>query len=128
MLVEVASVALLVNLMGVYFFQRYTDEGRSFGARLGLAPVPQSSKDGDKSGNSSSFLNSSPHSHFTQNARQSNLKLVMLHIIADTLSSVGVIVSAVLVKGKALHVADTVVSLGIATLIVVIDEVTHVTS
>ena len=56
--------------------------------------------------------------HFTQNARQSNLKLVLLHILADTLSSVGVIVSAVLVKGKALHVADTVVSLGIATLIV----------
>ena len=56
--------------------------------------------------------------HFTQNARQSNLKLVMLHILADTLSSIGVIVSTVLVKGKALHVADTVVSLGIATLIV----------
>lgn len=55
------------------------------------------------------------HSH-TSNV---NVKGVFLHILADTMGSIGVIVSSVLIKNYDLLVADPICSMVIAALIVV---------
>jgi cobalt-zinc-cadmium efflux system protein len=107
-LLEVACVGLVVNLMGVYFFQRYTQgQGRSLGARLGITQI----------GSAGLSSRDSTQAALSSNARQSNLQLVLLHIMADTASSIGVIISAWLVKDSEMHFADAMVSMCISIVI-----------
>ena len=53
-----------------------------------------------------------------ETARQANVRLLLLHIVVDVLSSVGVIVVAYADTDKHRHIADPVVALLIAALIV----------
>jgi cation diffusion facilitator family transporter len=108
LLLEVACLGLVVNLLGVYFFQRFTQgQGRSLGARLGITQL----------GSAGLSSRDSTQAALSSNARQSNLRLVLLHILADTASSVGVIISAWLVRGSEMHFADAMVSLFISLVI-----------
>jgi len=107
---EVAAVGLVVNLAGAYFCQQWAAQGKPLGyRRLGsgrLEPIGQGIW---KSAGAGSGLD-----HET--ARQSNVRLLLLHIVVDVLSSVGVIVVAY-ADAEGRHVADPLVSLAIAALI-----------
>lgn len=55
--------------------------------------------------------------HDLSHGDNNNLKGVFLHVLADTLGSVGVIVSSILIKLYDLHISDPICSLIISTLI-----------
>ena len=55
--------------------------------------------------------------HDLSHGENNNLRGVFLHVLADTLGSVGVIISSVLIKAYDWHIADPISSLIISTLI-----------
>ena len=108
-MVHVAGVGLVVNLAGAYFCHKWAAQGKTLGYRLGfgqLEPIGQ--------GIWRSAATAGSRDHET--ARQSNVRLLLLHIAVDVLSSVGVIVVA-LADEQGRHVADPLASLAIAGLI-----------
>lgn len=114
----VSVLGLLVNLVGIYAFQH--GHGHSHGG----------SSHGHSHGGSSSHGHShnshSGHGHSHEfsidvdpnlSGNSQIMKGVFLHILADTLGSVGVIVSAVLMQMFGWMIADPICSMFIAVLI-----------
>ncbi|XP_044263238.1 zinc transporter 7 [Tribolium madens] len=103
----VSVLGLLVNLVGIYAFQHGHGHGHSHG--------------GSSHGHSH---NSHGHSHdhtldidVNASGNSQIMKGVFLHILADTLGSVGVIISAVLMQMFGWMIADPICSMFIAILI-----------
>lgn len=108
----VSVLGLIVNLIGIYAFQH--GHGHSHGGG--------GSSHGHSHGGSSHnhSHNSHGHSHddFELSSQNSAImKGVFLHILADTLGSVGVIVSAILMQMFGWMIADPICSMFIAILI-----------
>ncbi|CAB4255007.1 similar to Saccharomyces cerevisiae YDR205W MSC2 Member of the cation diffusion facilitator family, localizes to the endoplasmic reticulum and nucleus [Maudiozyma barnettii] len=57
------------------------------------------------------------HNHGDNGASSDNMRGIFLHILADTLGSVGVIISTLLIKLTNLHIFDPIASIMIASLI-----------
>jgi len=87
-LLTVSTLGFLVNLIGLFFFHDHHDHGH------------------DHAGHS--------HDHGHENE---NMYGVFLHVLADTLGSVGVIFSSILVKYYKMYVADPVCSFIISLMI-----------
>lgn len=115
----VSVLGLLVNLVGIYAFQH--GHGHSHGGGHGHSH-------GGKSGHGHSHDNHSllmgnshghehSHSHDVVGGNSQIMRGVFLHILADTLGSVGVIVSAVLMQMFGWMIADPICSMFIAILI-----------
>lgn len=102
-LLTVSIAGLLVNLVGIVAFRHTHTHSHSAGH-------------GHSHSHGHNHAHSHGHSHAGTNA---NLQGVFLHILADTLGSVGVIVSSVLIGQFGLLVADPVCSVFIAVLIFV---------
>jgi len=65
------------------------------------------------------FSQHSKHrSEFRNKARQENMKVLILHLFTDALSTIGVIISSWLVQSRGWHFADTLISILIAVMIV----------
>lgn len=89
-LIVVSTLGLLVNLIGLFVF----DAGHGH------------SHDGDG------------HDHDDDDSSNNeNMKGIFLHILADTLGSVGVVISTLLIKLTGWHIFDPIASIMIATLI-----------
>uniref|UniRef100_A0A8D3ASR0 Zinc transporter n=1 Tax=Scophthalmus maximus TaxID=52904 RepID=A0A8D3ASR0_SCOMX len=101
MLTPVSVGGLLVNLVGICAFSH----AHSHGAKS----CPSSDHGHSHHGHSHS-----EHSHGGMNA---NMRGVFLHVLADTLGSVGVIISTILIRQFGWLIADPICSLFIATLI-----------
>lgn len=91
-LLIVSVLGLGVNLIGLFFFHDHHDHG-----------------DHDNHGHS--------HGHDHHDHENENMYGVFLHVLADTLGSVGVIFSSVLVKYYKMYVADPVCSFIISLMI-----------
>nr|CAD7263497.1 unnamed protein product [Timema shepardi] len=108
----VSVLGLLVNLVGIYAFQH--GHGHSHGG----------SSHGHSHGGGSSHSHNNVYNHghdvgdFSGSDSQI-MKGVFLHILADTLGSVGVIVSAVLMQMFGWMIADPICSMFIALLIAI---------
>lgn len=109
----VSVLGLLVNLVGIYAFQH--GHGHSHGG---------GSSHGHSHGGASHGHSHNNHSHdfsvdIDNNAGENSqiMKGVFLHILADTLGSVGVIISAVLMQMFGWMIADPICSMFIAILI-----------
>ncbi|KAG5890214.1 hypothetical protein JTB14_028756 [Gonioctena quinquepunctata] len=105
----VSVLGLLVNLVGIYAFQHgHGHGGSSHGHSHG----------GASHGHSHSS-NNHHHSHEvdTDPGNSQIMKGVFLHILADTLGSVGVIISAVLMQMFGWMIADPICSMFISILI-----------
>lgn len=106
----VSILGLLVNLVGIYAFQHgHSHGGSSHGHSHGASAHGHSH-------------NSHGHSHDISDIELAGsnsqiMKGVFLHILADTLGSVGVIVSAVLMQMFGWMIADPICSMFIAILI-----------
>ncbi|ENN78166.1 zinc transporter 7-A [Dendroctonus ponderosae] len=106
----VSVLGLLVNLVGVYAFQH----GHSHGG---------GSSHGHSHGGASHGHSHNNHSHDhsiemdNEGPNSQIMKGVFLHILADTLGSVGVIISAVLMQMFGWMIADPICSMFIAVLI-----------
>ncbi|RZB39981.1 zinc transporter 7 [Asbolus verrucosus] len=109
----VSVLGLIVNLVGIYAFQHghgHSHGGGSHGHSHGISH--------------SHSHNSHGHSHdysldidVTSSGNSQIMKGVFLHILADTLGSVGVIISAVLMQMFGWLIADPICSMFIAILI-----------
>ncbi|XP_066142376.1 zinc transporter 7 [Euwallacea fornicatus] len=108
----VSVLGLLVNLVGIYAFQH--GHGHSHGG---------GSSHGHSHGGANHGHSHNNHSHdhaidIDNNSGNSQImKGVFLHILADTLGSVGVIVSAILMQMFGWMIADPICSMFIAILI-----------
>uniref|UniRef100_A0A1B6M0J2 Cation efflux protein transmembrane domain-containing protein n=1 Tax=Graphocephala atropunctata TaxID=36148 RepID=A0A1B6M0J2_9HEMI len=111
----VSVLGLLVNLVGIYAFQHgHSHGGGSHGHSHG------GSSHGHSHSSHSVLLGNShghEHSHEMSSGNSQIMKGVFLHILADTLGSVGVIVSAVLMQMFGWMIADPICSMFIAILI-----------
>lgn len=123
----VSVLGLLVNLVGIYAFQH--GHGHSHGGGGGHGHSHGGGGGGGDHGHSHSnhldnhsdhSHNNHGHSHDVQQVTGSNSQImrgVYLHILADTLGSVGVIISAVLMQMFGWMRADPICSMFIAVLI-----------
>ncbi|XP_067931468.1 zinc transporter 7-like [Watersipora subatra] len=111
-LMLISVLGLLVNLVGIFVFQHGGAHGHSHGGG-------GHSHGGDGHGHSHDG-GSHGHSHAPPGASQAQIMQgVFLHILADTLGSVGVIVSSALINQYNWYIADPVCSMFIATLIAI---------
>lgn len=102
----VSVLGFLVNLIGIYAFQHGHSHGGSHG---------------HSHSSSHSHSNHHHHSHAHEDQPGANsqiMKGVFLHILADTLGSVGVIISTVLMQTFGWLIADPICSMFIAILII----------
>lgn len=112
----VSVLGLLVNLVGVYAFQHghgHSHGGSSHGHSHGGNSNHAHSHGGIAIGNSHGH----EHSHDFGGGNSQIMRGVFLHILADTLGSVGVIISAVLMHLFGWMIADPICSMFIAILI-----------
>ncbi|CAG9834961.1 unnamed protein product [Diabrotica balteata] len=106
----VSVLGLLVNLVGIYAFQH--GHGHSHGGSHGHSH-------GRSNHGHSHSVNNHHHSHDIEfdSGNSQIMKGVFLHILADTLGSVGVIISAVLMNMFGWMIADPICSMFISILI-----------
>ncbi|XP_052828047.1 proton-coupled zinc antiporter SLC30A5 [Octopus bimaculoides] len=129
-LLTISVLGLLVNLVGIFVFHSH---GHGHGHGHGHSHSQKESSSscgghGHAHGSSSgSTHHHSPHGHHhhphhqpTQHGHphlNTNMQGVFLHVLADTLGSVGVIVSSILIENFGWNVADPICSVFIAALI-----------
>lgn len=108
----VSVLGLVVNLVGIYAFQH--GHGHSHGGSSG-----HGHSHGSHSHTHSHSHGSHSHSHEPELSGSNSqiMKGVFLHILADTLGSVGVIISAILMQMFGWMIADPICSMFIAILI-----------
>ncbi|XP_063709438.1 zinc transporter 7 [Culicoides brevitarsis] len=117
----VSVLGLLVNLVGIYAFQH--GHGHSHGGGGGGHGHSHGGGGHGHSHGGNNHNHSHNHSHehpelVLQNSEDSQImRGVFLHILADTLGSVGVIISAVLMQTFGWMIADPICSMFIAVLI-----------
>uniref|UniRef100_A0A8C7H873 Zinc transporter n=1 Tax=Oncorhynchus kisutch TaxID=8019 RepID=A0A8C7H873_ONCKI len=111
MLTPVSVGGLLVNLVGICAFSHAHSHG--------AAKSNCSSHDhGHSHGHGShGHSHGSSHGHSHGGGMNANMRGVFLHVLADTLGSVGVIISTILIRQFGWLIADPICSLFISTLI-----------
>ncbi|XP_045216205.2 proton-coupled zinc antiporter SLC30A5-like [Mercenaria mercenaria] len=109
-LLAVSVIGLLVNMIGIFAFRG--SHGHSHGGH-GHSHGGQGHSHG---GHGHSHGGQSPSSSHHQ-SHNTNMEGVFLHVLADTLGSVGVIISSLLIENFGWNIADPICSLFIATMI-----------
>ncbi|GAB1606164.1 zinc transporter 5-like [Argonauta hians] len=136
-LLTISVLGLLVNLVGIFVFHSHGHgghggHGHGHGGKessggCGSHGHSHGAKD-SSSGYSSSHSPATAHSHHHHHHHHqpaqhghshlnTNMQGVFLHVLADTLGSVGVIVSSILIENFGWNVADPICSVFIAALI-----------
>lgn len=118
----VSVLGLLVNLVGIYAFQHghgHSHGGGSHGHSHGGNSHGHShgGNNHDHSHNHTNHSHDHPELVLQNNEDSQIMRGVFLHILADTLGSVGVIISAVLMQTFGWMIADPICSMFIAVLI-----------
>lgn len=114
----VSVLGLLVNLVGIYAFQHgHSHGGSSHGHSHGGSSHGHSHNSHDGHGGHGHSHEFSIDVDLNSTGNSQIMKGVFLHILADTLGSVGVIVSAVLMQMFGWMIADPICSMFIAVLI-----------
>ncbi|RLN63527.1 hypothetical protein BBJ29_002875 [Phytophthora kernoviae] len=112
-----STVGLLVNLVGLFCFHDHVHgHGHSHDGDAGHSGVCGSGH-GHSHGNSPHQSHGEDASEGGGHGENSNMYGVYLHVLADTLGSVGVIISSVLIEMYEWHVADSASSALISLLI-----------
>lgn len=129
-LVLVSVLGLMVNMVGLFFFHDHGSHGHSHGPGGGHghshgAPAATSHSDhghahdgGSCSGDHAPSGLSAKASAAEEAHRNTNLLGIYLHILADALGSVGVIISSLLVQYKGWTSADAICSIIISVMII----------
>ncbi|XP_022333860.2 proton-coupled zinc antiporter SLC30A5-like isoform X1 [Crassostrea virginica] len=107
-LLTVSVLGLLVNLFGIVAFR--SSHSHSHGGGHGHSH-------GGGHGHSHGGGHGHSHGDEGHQDRNANMEGVFLHVLADTLGSVGVIISSLLIENFGWNIADPICSLFIATMI-----------
>ncbi|XP_063955956.1 proton-coupled zinc antiporter SLC30A5-like [Lytechinus pictus] len=134
-LMTVSVIGLIVNLIGIMAFSHAHSHshggGSSHGHSHGSASSSQSTSHAHSHGSSQSSHGHSHHHHGGSDhhaghekkpafkAKNTNMQGVFLHVLADTMGSVGVIISAFLVENFGLLIADPICSIFISVMILI---------
>eukprot|EP00056_Hartaetosiga_gracilis_P002259 m.52020 g.52020 ORF g.52020 m.52020 type:complete len:359 (+) comp10980_c0_seq3:168-1244(+) len=117
-LLPVAVIGLLVNLIGIFAFQHAHSHGHSHGGDDSHGHSHGHSHDHhDHHDHGHSHGHTHGHGDDKKERRSFVMQGVLLHVIADTLGSVGVIISSLLIKQYGLMLADPICSLFISIMI-----------
>lgn len=115
-LIAVSILGLMVNLVGLFVFETgHSTNNDSHGNSHGYGHSHSHTSLNNNDGYS--------HSNYDENfeindtSSDNNMKGIFLHILADTLGSVGVVISTLLIKLTGWHIFDPIASVMIATLI-----------
>ncbi|KAL3866115.1 hypothetical protein ACJMK2_043447 [Sinanodonta woodiana] len=118
-LLVVSVTGLLVNLIGIVAFR--SSHGHSHGGHGHSShsdSLPTSQGHGHSHAGHGHSHASHGHGHSGGcEAHNTNMEGVFLHVLADTLGSVGVIISSLLIENFGWNIADPICSLFIATMI-----------
>lgn len=116
-----STVGLVVNIVGlVWFHDQVHGHGHSHGGEGGCGGGGKDKAHGHSHGHGHAHGKDEHHqneSSGNNGGSNSNMYGVYLHVLADTLGSVGVIVSSLLIEYKGWHVADPLSSAMISLLI-----------
>ncbi|GFO13665.1 Zinc transporter 5-like [Plakobranchus ocellatus] len=131
-LLTVSVLGLLVNLIGIFAFQSSLSHGHSHGGGGHGHGHSHSHSHSHSHGHGHSHSGTHSHSHGSashdscppvgashhgHSHHNTNMEGVFLHVLADTMGSVGVIVSTLLIEHLGWNIADPICSLFIATMI-----------
>ena len=131
-LLQVSVAGLIVNMVGIAFFHDFKHahpegESCSHGKHHDHSHVPaQDDQDEEQlDGEDNSQIVQHGHDHHPEQKEQAhdhegsnaNIHGILLHIVADALGSVGVIISSILIKFYNIQVADPICSSVISLLI-----------
>ncbi|KAG6590607.1 Cation Diffusion Facilitator (CDF) Family [Phytophthora cinnamomi] len=108
-----STAGLVVNLVGLFFFHDHVHHGHSHSEHSGGC----GSGHGHSHGNTHHQAHGEDASEDGHHGGNSNMYGVYLHVLADTLGSVGVIISSILIQLYEWHVADSASSALISLLI-----------
>ncbi|CBY31012.1 unnamed protein product [Oikopleura dioica] len=110
-LLSVSVMGLLVNIIGIFVFAHGGSHGHSHGGH-------GHSHGGDSHGHSHGHVSAAAADHgklpFFQTGNMAIMQGAFLHILADTMGSVGVIISTLLIDWFGWHRADPIASIFIA--------------
>ncbi len=119
----VSVLGFIVNLIGIFVFQHGGDShGHSHGGISSHGHSHGGKDHGHSHSNHGHSHNGIGHEHSHDNKESSGNKIfegIFLHILADTLGSVGVIISSLLIRFFGWNIADPICSMIIATLITI---------
>ena len=123
-LLVVSVLGFIVNLIGIFVFNHGGDHGHSHGGGDSHGHS-HSSSHGHSHSHDDSHSHSHPHSHDSKPCSSDSgsgggnqiFQGIFLHILADTMGSVGVIISSLLIRFFGWHIADPICSMIIAFLI-----------
>jgi zinc transporter 5/7 len=121
-LLVVSVLGFIVNLIGIFVFNHGGDHGHSHGGGDSHGHS-HSSSHGHSHSHDDSHSHSHPHSHDSKPCSSDSgggnqiFQGIFLHILADTMGSVGVIISSLLIRFFGWHIADPICSMIIAILI-----------
>ncbi|XP_033634104.1 zinc transporter 5-like [Asterias rubens] len=120
-LLTVSIAGLLVNMIGIFAFSHAHSHAHGGGGCSHSQGGGSHSHTGSHGHSHNNVSQSHSHSHNNSQAAKkktnSNMQGVFLHVLADTLGSVGVIVSSFLIGQFGLLVADPICSVFIAVMI-----------
>ncbi|XP_022104644.1 zinc transporter 5-like [Acanthaster planci] len=120
-LLTVSIAGLLVNMIGIFAFSHAHSHAHKAGGGGACSQSHGGGGHAHSSGHHGHSHNSLSHSHDARapakKTTNSNMQGVFLHVLADTLGSVGVIVSSFLIGQFGLLVADPICSIFIAVMI-----------
>ncbi|XP_068694345.1 proton-coupled zinc antiporter SLC30A5-like [Montipora foliosa] len=116
-LLVVSVVGLVVNLVGIFAFRHAHSHGGG-GSSHGHGNHGHSQHGHSHHGHSHCHGHGRSHADEDHHQDRSvNMQGVFLHVVADTMGSVGVILSSILIEQFGWHIADPLCSLFIASLI-----------
>lgn len=118
----VSVLGLLVNLVGIYAFQHghgHSHGGGGHGHSHGGGGHDHSHNHNHNHGHSHDHHDIEIDSTISSNSNSQIMRGVYLHILSDTLGSVGVIISAVLMQMFGWMITDPICSMVIAVLIII---------
>ena len=107
-LIAVSILGLMVNLVGLFVFETGHNHDDSHSHHSHPSSLDDNGHDHDPYHGDTEINDTS---------NNDNMKGIFLHILADTLGSVGVVVSTLLIKLTGWHIFDPIASIMIATLI-----------
>ena len=117
-LILVSFLGLVVNIIGLVFAHDHGDHDHDHGHDHSHEEKEKLKEEKHEHEHSHEKANKETHSHHHHEHKNENIYAIYIHILADTLGSVAVLISSFLVKYYKLYISDPICSLFISAMII----------